>query len=215
MQQNIKVNVIEQTNIIHVKNVIAQETREALVAKVLAFKDTHPATEGTNPNCWRGSPHIHPESDQGFDDETNILLRNIIADSKQLFIDTQQRPYQFAGVPHIVDRYDQENVLLHAWFNVNGQGGANITHTHTGNFMSGVLYLQGTGTGEIEFYTQNYLYNIEHPCSPYYGTARYQPEDGDLLLFPSHLAHHVVANPGTRERINMAFNVEYPFRSQE
>jgi hypothetical protein len=72
MQQKIRVNVIEQTNIIHVKNVIARETLDSLVSKVLKFKESHPATEGTNPNCWRGSPHIVPEADDGFDDETNV-----------------------------------------------------------------------------------------------------------------------------------------------
>jgi len=205
----VKVNTIEQTNIVHVKNVIAPETIQKYVDKILDYKEKNLTTEGTNPSCWRGNPHLGPN---GFNDEENDLLRKVIADARSLFDDTQTRPVQFANVPHMIDRFDTENVILHAWFNVNDKGGANISHTHTGFYMSGVLYFQGTGTGNIEFYTQNYLYNTLHACSPYYGTSRYAPEDGDLLLFPSHLAHHVEPNPSDRQRINMAFNVEYALR---
>ncbi len=47
-----------------------------------------------------------------------------------------------------------------------------------------------------------------HPCWPYFGSAKYYPEDGDLMLFPSYLAHYVEPNPSFRQRINMAFNIE-------
>ncbi len=38
---------------------------------------------------------------------------------------------------------------------------------------------------------------------------QYHPEDGDILLFPSHLLHSVEPNPEDRERINIAFNISY------
>ena len=213
MQSKINVNTLEQTNIIHIKNVIGKETCELLSEKILKYKNNSIASEGTNPGCWRGDPHLASEEKGGFKKEETELLRNVIGESQQVFIEANQRPSIFNNVPHLVDRFDTENVILHAWFNVNDRGGSNVTHTHTGFFMSGVLYFQGSGTGNIEFYTQNYLYNSLHACSPYYGTARYSPEDGDLLLFPSNLAHHVEPNPNVRQRINMAFNIEYALRN--
>jgi hypothetical protein len=75
--------------------------------------------------------------------------------------------------------------------------------------VSGVIYLQSTGTGTIEFQPLNYIYKINHPCWTYNGTMKYAPEDGDILLFPSYLLHRVEPNPIDKERINVAFNVSY------
>jgi len=50
---------------------------------------------------------------------------------------------------------------------------------------------------------------MTNPAWPYHGMANYEPSDGDILIFPSYLLHKVHPNPNEKERINMAFNVNY------
>jgi hypothetical protein len=94
------------------------------------------------------------------------------------------------------------------WFNVNDIGSENREHTHLGDrpYMCGVVYLQSQGTGKIEFMPYNYTYKQVHEEWPYNGVAYYEPEDGDVLMFPPYLMHRVERNTGSQQRITLAFN---------
>lgn len=204
MFDQVQVSQFEVTNIVHIKNALNSDICKKIVDQVLAYKNITPASPDTSENCWRGDPHTN----KGLTDDVNSLLRDLIAESYHFYQGTMPLPKTFATAEGIKKQYNLENPGIAAWFNVNDKGGGNMIHIHAGSYLSGCLYFQSTSTGYIEFYTQNYLYKNMHPCWPYFGSAKYFPEDGDLLLFPSYLAHYVEPNPSTRQRINMAFNIE-------
>ena len=202
---DIRVNTLEMTNILHIKNVLDTSTCREIVKQVLKFKETHAATPDSNKHCWRGDPHLYG----GLSNDINEQIQDVISQARAVYDQTLIKSSQLAVAPSISEKYDLENPKIGAWFNVNDQGGSNMIHIHSGSFLSGCLYFQSTGTGAIEFYTQSYLYKTIHPCWPYFGSSIYHPEDGDIMLFPSNLAHYVEPNPITRQRINMAFNIDY------
>lgn len=206
MADNIRVNTLDMTNILHIKNALDSVTCKEIVKQVLAYKDTHDATLDSNAHCWRGEPHLNG----GLSKEINEQIQDLISRASGLYEQTLIRPSTFAVAPSIAKKFNLDAPKIGAWFNVNDMGGSNMVHVHSGSYLSGCLYFQSTGTGFIEFYTQSYLYKTIHPCWPYFGSAKYYPEDGDLMLFPSNLAHYIEPNPITSQRINMAFNIDYP-----
>jgi ectoine hydroxylase-related dioxygenase (phytanoyl-CoA dioxygenase family) len=69
--------------------------------------------------------------------------------------------------------------------------------------------LQAKDTGVLEFVPHNYINKFTHPAWPYHGVSRYEPEDGDILIFPSYLLHRVERNTGNKQRITMAFDLSF------
>ena len=108
-------------------------------------------------------------------------------------------------------------LFLNAWVNINKPGHYNIKHDHPTSDLSGVLWIKTPkNSGNIEFespfqfqaYTELHAYsndfkfnnNIFH-C--YY----FEPTEGRILIFPSHLKHHVKKNLSDEERISVSFNI--------
>jgi hypothetical protein len=205
----ISVNVIEMTNIFHVKEALPSSVCQEISKQVLNYKSRTPTSENTHPNCWRGTPHL---SDSGISADINEILQDTISRYRSIYEETLIKPSLFGSPTGEIKRYDTENPKINAWFNVNGTNGGNMVHSHSGNYLSGTLYFQAEGTGYIEFLSQSYLFKNMHHCWPYFGSARYHPRDGDLLMFPSYLAHFVEPNPSLRARINMAFDIRYDFK---
>jgi uncharacterized protein (TIGR02466 family) len=208
-EDQFSVNVLEMTNIVHFKNVISEPDRRELITQILSYKSGNPTSENSNPNCWRGDPHLKGAISNDFLE----LLEDIVSKYRAMYDQTMIKPTVLATAKAEIDRYDRNSPQINAWFNVNGTGGGNVMHTHSGNYLSGTLYLQSTGTGYIELVSENFMYKNMHHCWPYFGSAKYYPEDGDLLLFPSFLAHYVEPNPSLRSRINMAFDIWYEFKT--
>ncbi len=81
------------------------------------------------------------------------------------------------------------------WFNCGGPGDENRWHSHSPYKWAGVLYIQISNmAGAIEF-KKNGSFQV------------FNPEIGDLLLFPGNLAHRVRKNLSTEHRISAAFNL--------
>lgn len=207
---NIYVNTVEMTNILHAKQVLDVSLCREISRQILDYKSRTPSSENTSPNCWRGDPHL---SKTGLTDEVTGILQDTISRYRAIYDETLIRPRSFSIPTGEINRYDTDHPKISAWFNVNGINGGNPVHTHSGNYLSGTLYFQAEDTGYIEFMSQNYLYKSMHHCWPYFGSAKYNPGDGDLLMFPSYLAHFVEPNPALRPRINMAFDIQYGFKN--
>jgi len=199
-------NSIDQTVVMHMQKEISEDMCKSISKQILDYKlsDTKNTDEkmlkNSNFGCWRGKPHLH----SGFDQETEQYLMNKILEVSNLYMQSLPRPINLNMQNIQITK--QWNV--NAWFNVNNKGAENREHAHTSNLnlVSGVFYFQGTGTGFIEFIPQHYVYRTTHVAWPYHGTSYYEPNDGDILLFPSYLIHKVHNNPIDRQRINMAFN---------
>ena len=94
------------------------------------------------------------------------------------------------------------------WTNVNGKEALNELHNHAhAGDLAGVYYVQGTGTGNIVFKSEQWSDSEYASHIPFTAPFVFEPHDGDLILFPSYLRHEVCPNPSERERINLAFNV--------
>jgi uncharacterized protein (TIGR02466 family) len=203
---NINFNALDQTVIMHMKAEIPTDMCKTISDQILTYKSNEYANsnkkmlKNSNFGCWRGKPHLY----NGFNnDTTNYLIEKIIEVSN-LYMQSLSRPTNIKMQSITVSK--QWNV--NAWFNMNEKGAENREHAHTSsaNLVSGVFYFQGTGTGAIEFIPQHYMHRTTHVSWPYHGTSYYEPNDGDILLFPSYLIHKVHNNPIDRQRINMAFN---------
>lgn len=203
---NLDFNSIDQTIIMHMKEEIPKNICNNISKQILKYKDSDNKNtdakmiKNSNFGCWRGKPHLH----NGFDEETSKYLMNKILEVSNLYMQSLPQPTNLKMQQvHVTKQWN-----VNAWFNANDKGAENREHAHTGNLnlVSGVFYFQGTGTGFIEFIPQHYMYRTTHVAWPYHGTSYYEPNDGDILLFPSHLVHKVHSNPIDRQRINMAFN---------
>ena len=112
-------------------------------------------------------------------------------------------------------------ILVGAWFNINKKGDYNKQHFHiTGEYLphlSAVYYLKTSkNCGKINFVNPDQFINVNpffqkklkffNPFnSPEYSI---NPEEMDLILFPSSLSHYVEPNTSNEERISLAFNIK-------
>lgn len=199
------VNTLELTNVVHFKKVFTKEQCEQITQDILDYKSKSQSWNDYNSNagCWRGKP----QEKGGIRPELNQLIITKIAECCREFQETLTHPISIRT--ENTDYMDKTKFLFNAWVNVNEPGAENREHTHSGNLISGCVYFQSTGTGPIEFIPQNVLYRQTHPAWPFHGYAEYEPEDGDIIVFPSYLLHKVAPNPSNKQRINMAFNVDF------
>lgn len=110
-----------------------------------------------------------------------------------------------------------------AWANVNRRGHGNEFHTHPGCYWSGTYYVDDGGIGddpELDgaFEMQDPrgvapamyapLLSFAVPGGQSVGASELiYPKSGQLVVFPSWLAHAVRPYHGDRERISIAFNL--------
>lgn len=113
-----------------------------------------------------------------------------------------------AAQPHSWHRGLPARRRLQAWITVlPGNGGHQRPHIHPAGWASGVLYLDagndaGPG-GQLVFgHAPDHL-DLRIPAHEH----RYQPEDGQLVMFPSYFLHHTTPYNGQRPRVCIAFDV--------
>ena len=99
-----------------------------------------------------------------------------------------------------------KEATINYWVNINTPGSRNTFHTHKEDDFSCVYYIQGTDTGDLRFPNPANILGDCSKFSPFTRDFMFAPKDGDLILFPSWLAHEVEPNLSSRERINIAFN---------
>jgi hypothetical protein len=209
----IKLNVLEQTNILLLKSVFTKDQCKDISSQILEYKNRNVAEDkeisyNANEGCWMGQPHFH----KGFNRETEqLLIDKFRMACNEYYLSMPQPANISRGQFTKVDKSVWE---VWAWANVNEPGSENREHVHAGYFMSGVAYFQVKGTGRLEFMPYNYVYKITHTEWPYYGVSYYEPDDGDIIMFPSFLLHRVERNQSDRQRITMAFNATLPMPGQ-
>ena len=113
----------------------------------------------------------------------------------------------------------KESVELrgYAWININKPGDYNIKHVHPTNNLSGVLWIKCLeNSGDIVFDSPNnfesFLENksyIDDFKKSYFIDDSYHcyPTEGRMIVFPSHLQHHVQENKSNEDRISVSFNI--------
>ena len=113
----------------------------------------------------------------------------------------------------------KESVRLYvsAWVNINPPEAFNMKHKHPTSDLSGVLWLQAPKEcgkivfdsprsfaihQEVECYTEGFKEN-----NNYFHSYQFDPVEGRLVVFPSHLDHHVEFNKSQEDRISVSFNI--------
>mgnify|MGYP003132748340 CR=1 FL=1 len=113
--------------------------------------------------------------------------------------------------------YNYQIILLNLWFNVNRKHNFNHPHVHNACNFSGIYYLNvPKNSGVLRFNNpdkiiQNFPF-YEGPFHNHNGSNNSQflisPEEGLLVIFPSHLEHSVEPNQNDDPRVSIAFNIK-------
>tara|TARA_B100001248_G_scaffold245266_1_gene214971 strand:- start:71 stop:673 length:603 start_codon:yes stop_codon:yes gene_type:complete len=108
-------------------------------------------------------------------------------------------------------------LFVSAWVNINPPDAFNIKHNHPTSDLSGVLWIKSQKDcgnivfdsprsfathREIECYNEDFKEN-----NNYFHSFHFNPIAGRLLVFPSHLDHHVDFNESQEDRISVSFNI--------
>ena len=114
----------------------------------------------------------------------------------------------------IGDEYDQDKLsfpITQSWINLTQPGGSHHSHCHRNSVLSGVFYIQTNP--KVDGITFRNLIPeqtiaIEPKKYNHYNSAtwRVMVEEGDLLLFPSHLYHYVDTVITPMPRLSLSFN---------
>ena len=107
------------------------------------------------------------------------------------------------------------------WININGTGGFNTPHDHSGFHWSGVYYVsvppapQGR-SGLIEFLDPRGATGMKGLEGGEFFASKFQirPVAGHTIVFPSYLRHWVYPNQEAEERVSIAFNARIVSRTQ-
>jgi len=134
------------------------------------------------------------------------------------------------GAYHFIyDFLDCKNTMEfkmeNSWINKHKPGDYSLSHWHGSSLISGVYYVEvGEDAGDIVFHKDhrhqnlfnpiievgfNYTDTLDQTKMNVFNTDNFglQPKNGDLLLFPSHLAHSVDENLSKKTRYSIAFNL--------
>ena len=108
-------------------------------------------------------------------------------------------------------------LFVSAWVNINPPEAFNMKHNHPTSDLSGVLWIKSQKDcgniifesprsfathQEIDSYTEDFKKN-----NNYFHSFSFNPVAGRLLVFPSHLEHHVDFNESQEDRISVSFNI--------
>ena len=110
------------------------------------------------------------------------------------------------------------SMVTSAWVNINSPGAYNVRHSHPESNISGVLWVKcPKDSGNIEFINptahQSYT-EIEAYIDKFkeknlaYQSYWFNPIEGRMMIFPSHLEHEVTQNKSNEDRISISFNIQ-------
>ena len=113
-----------------------------------------------------------------------------------------------------LDFVDCDVALTSAWLNINDSRQCmNSEHVH-GDTYSGVFYLsapEGSGKLSIVNPAINCMWQgiqLTEKKNQFTGESiKTEPEEGNIILFPSYIPHYVETNNHDEERISISFNV--------
>ena len=100
---------------------------------------------------------------------------------------------------------------MEAWFTKFEKGNYAHIHNHGTADISGVYYVQTTGTdGSIFFKPPSPASTCSEVFHKSTGSARpYIPKKGTMIMFPSYLEHGVQTNDTDNTRISLSFNISF------
>jgi uncharacterized protein (TIGR02466 family) len=137
--------------------------------------------------------------------------------NKELSELIEQISHKMNHVKSILGLKNNVNISLgNYWININGKGGFNIPHVHPFSLVSAVYYVNvPKDSGKLVF--ENPIQQHDYVMKPdtvetfngiNSGYWNVEPEQGELIIFPSWLRHWVEPNNTNENRISIAFNLQ-------
>lgn len=173
---------------------VYQYIRNPLIEWIYNYQKTVEGVIKSNRGGWQSPPDFWQQ--ESFCEFKDYILNNT-----------------FAAVQHYHRRFE----LVNMWININKKGDYNVSHTHPACILSGVFWIKTSEKcGELKFLSPNSF--VEHlliNCVDkdvqrehnYDDTFNFSPQEGTIVLFPSHLEHLVEPNESDEDRISIAFNL--------
>jgi hypothetical protein len=143
-----------------------------------------------------------------------------VCDVNTEFFSKHEEPFKYASlvvdnVYPVLDKFFLEMPFLKApqssrvveiWYNHYTPGQTQEVHSHTSRMdISGIYLLKLDEVNKTVFYSYPTT-NTKLYCA---AKQLVEAEEGDVILFPSHLSHYVL--PCEKERISVAFNIRCEF----
>jgi hypothetical protein len=173
-------------------NVGSPADRQTLIDQIWSLQQSSLNMSFSNPGCYR----------------INFPLKNIGWLSDKISVLLQEAVDFYNVKDPIFNKIKKTpNASLVAWANINAPGSRNTLHTHKEDDFSGVYYLQASNCGDLRFPNPANILGDCGKTSPFMRDFSFTPQDGDLIIWPSWMAHEVEPNLSNRERINLAFNI--------
>ena len=100
----------------------------------------------------------------------------------------------------------KQSKVVEIWYNYYSPGNYQEVHAHTSRMdISGIYLLKLDETNKTSFYSYATTNTkLSHPVKHVT-----EAEEGDVILFPSHLSHYVL--PCEKTRVSVAFNIRCEF----
>lgn len=176
----------------------AEELNKALIADCLKRREVEPGLSVSNQAGWHSNRDLFTRQEDSFrqlNHAISVVLMHVVKGTLP----------KFDPVSHDIEGQ--------GWVNINGKGGFNTPHDHTGFHWSGCYYVnvpdnQAERSGFIEFLDPRGSTGIRAPEVSMLFAPKFQvrPRAGTMLIFPSYLTHWVYPNQDDEDRISIAFN---------
>ncbi|MFT7359644.1 putative 2OG-Fe(II) oxygenase [Parasphingorhabdus sp.] len=166
-------------------------------------------------DCLNGHPALlfepsNTATAQGRQAAIHNLLPPRLIDPIITMLQTEAERFFERNRQHEFMNFRPEKLNITSWAVVLEKGGYQHPHIHPGGWLSGVYYVEvgreydedGNG-GAIEFLKPpESLIGDVNP-----ETIVIKPQNGLMLLFPSHFYHHTIPHTGEKERISISFDI--------
>jgi len=162
---------------------LLDDYKEDLVDYFYDFSSKNESSLHSNLGGWQSNPLMHLE--QSFKPFMHLMWNAL-------------EPY--------VQKITDECVILelyNLWFNINGTNALNILHTHPHSIYSGVMWIKAPENCGNLVMVDPSAHNIFGIVPTEY---EFQPVEGNIILFPSHVPHYVKPNNSDEDRISVSFN---------
>jgi len=164
---------------------------EDLVDYLYDFSSKHESVSMSNIGGWQSNSFMYRE--ESFKPFRNWMWNTL-------------EPYVSRVMQQIEEYSDNRpNLeLYNVWFNINGTDSVNLTHTHPHSLYSGVLWIKTPeDCGNLVLIDPSH-HNVAGTVPTEY---EFQPVEGNIVLFPSHVPHYVKPNNSDEDRISVSFNI--------
>ena len=171
----------------------AGELNRSLEEHLLKWSTQEPGLHKTNIKGWHSTDMTQKK-------EYYPLMLEILKTCKNIFEE---------------ERLEYEPAMGNMWANINGEKAYNKPHTHPNSFFSGTYYIKTPPqSGQLIVHDPRPGVHIQLPKRnkdslpmQLWKEVFFQPQAGQMIIFPSWVWHEVEPNQSKEPRISVAFNI--------